>query len=64
MHSNGPQETSGSSDTPSNSEHTSETAAKSPSPMEPGGRDDMDTAEPDDSMRAGTHLPCNQSTAG
>jgi hypothetical protein len=48
---------SGSSDAPSDSEHTSETAAKLPSPTEPEGHDDMDTAEPDDSMGPGKSKP-------
>ena len=50
----------GSSDAPNNSQHTSEAAAKSPSPTEQAegrGDSDMDTAEPDDSMGPGTHLP-------
>jgi hypothetical protein len=54
--------TSAISDAPSDSEHTS--TAKSPSPTEPEGDDDMDTAEPDDSMGSGTRFPRNQSTAG
>jgi hypothetical protein len=53
----------GSNDAPRNSEHTSETAAKSPSPTEPEGHGGMDIAEAD-SMEPGKHLPCNRSTAG
>lgn len=54
----------GSNDAPSDSEHASEIAAKSPSPTEPEGSDDMDTAEPDDIMGPCTHFPRDQSTTG
>jgi len=55
----------GSSDAPSDSEHMSENAAKSPSPTETKGHGDMDTSEFDVRMGPGMHLPPpNRSTAG